>query len=576
MNKKAPVYVTSPAPLDDGGRRYRVITAAAAVIGAVIGLAFGGLSKFAVVALVGAMLGYLVETTIVKVKWYDLRNMRFGMGHPVEKAVLFQHLIQHLTPLGMTVEMNTDGTPVITYQTMIYEIRLNEDQTFTIWWRKSLARAFFSIDILTIIPNYRKAVAAMGIIAYHIQQICAGRTENQPEEKRPASSQERRCPNCGAVLAEGVKFCSSCGTKLSPIEPAGPSMAGTVQPETVLPAAAPAGPSQSGKKKPPFKIIGIAAGVIIILIIGAAALSGSEDETETLAETETAVSAESGTKQETETGETAGNQQIDMEAYDLYYALEENGVADYVLNAKAADFLKEHGDLFPADSAETVQAAGVIDESLEARQIMKNPDRYGDQLMMLPELNVVQISETEIDAGQYLTEINAIDLNGQQYYIFYNGVLDDVFENDWISAYGLPLGTATFANTEGGETWTIPMAGSYVEKLGEDLSMTDSAGEIVPIAEGEYTNYDSGVWLYVYYYSDDGTLMAQFNVPGETTTYFEVHEIEAEGASHRFEDEYGGTYMFTAADGGLTIYAESESTAVDGFYVMTQDYSNAG
>lgn len=63
--------------------------------------------------------------------------------------------------------------------------------------------------------------------------------------------------------------------------------------------------------------------------------------------------------------------------------------------------------------------------------------------MMLPELQVVQISETEMDTNQYLTDINAIDLNGQQYYIFYNGVLDDVFENDWISAYGLPLGTAT-------------------------------------------------------------------------------------------------------------------------------------
>ena len=104
--------------------------------------------------------------------------------------------------------------------------------------------------------------------------------------------------------------------------------------------------------------------------------------------------------------------------------------------------------------------------------------------------------------------------------------------------------------------------------------MIQPAEEIVPITEGEYTNDDSGVWLYVYYYSDDGTLMAQFNLPDGG--YFEVREIEAEGASHRFEDEYGGTYLFTIVNGGLDIYAESESTAVDGFYILTQDYSNAG
>ncbi len=215
MSKKEPVYVSSPAPIDDGGRKYNVITLVAAAIGAVIGLVAGGTGGLAICALMGAVLGYITEATIVKVKWYGLREMKFGMGHTVEKAALFQRLVQELTPMGMTVEMNTDGTPVLTYQTLIYEINLNEDQTFTIWWRKSLARAFFSIDILTVIPNYRKAVVAMGIIAYHIQQICAEQPENQPEEKNTASLKGRKCPNCGAALAEGTKFCGSCGAAVS-------------------------------------------------------------------------------------------------------------------------------------------------------------------------------------------------------------------------------------------------------------------------------------------------------------------------------------------------------------------------
>lgn len=70
--------------------------------------------------------------------------------------------------------------------------------------------------------------------------------------------------------------------------------------------------------------------------------------------------------------------------------------------------------------------------------------------------------------------------------------------------------------------------------------------------------------------------MAQFNIPGGTGSSFEVYEIESEGDIHRFAAEDGGTYVFTVTDGGISIYAESESVLVDGYYVMTQDYSDAG
>ena len=224
MNKKGPVYVSSPAPIDDGGRKYNVVTLAAAAIGAVIGLVSGGLEGLAICALVGAMLGYITEATIVKVKWYGLREMKFAMGHPAEKTVLFQRLVQGLTPMGMTVEMNTDGMPVISYQTLIYEINLNEDQTFTIWWRKSLARAFFCIDILTVIPNYRKTVVAMGMIAYHIQQISmeqmpVGASAADIDNTEAASP--KACPKCGTPAAENEKFCMNCGTELSQYQPGG-------------------------------------------------------------------------------------------------------------------------------------------------------------------------------------------------------------------------------------------------------------------------------------------------------------------------------------------------------------------
>ena len=555
MSKKVPVYLTSPAPLDDGGRKYNIIYLAAAGICGIAGLATGGFSGLILGVVVGLFIGFVIKASVIKFKWYGLREMKFAMGHPVEKNLMFQRLVEKLTLMGMVVELHTDGTPVITYQSVIYEISLNEDQTFTIWWRKSLARAIFSIDLFTIIPNYRKAVVAMGMIAYYIQQLSMEQLpSNSEKEELPSAKPSRQMPPTDQV----------------PQPQGNPAM-------TVL--------NHSEKKKFPVQAVGIGAAAVIVLGVGMVILSGSEETAETkaptLAETEeqTDIQTTAQTAAQSEPvyiEESQGSQKVEIGAYDLYAALQENDLFTYTLNDKMTEFLQTYEDLFPASSVDDVMAAGVVDASLEARQIMKNPSRYGDRLMFLPELQVVQIIESEVDTDQYITEINVADLQGQFYYIIYNGVLDDVFVDDWISAYGLPLGATTYENTAGGETWTIPMAGSYVEKLEEDLSMIQPAEEIIPITEGEYINYDSGVWIYVYYYSDDGTLMAQFNVPGEISTYFEVHEIGAEGAFHRFEDEYGGTYLFTVIDGGLNIYAESESTMVDGFYELTQDYSNAG
>ncbi|NBI92417.1 hypothetical protein D3Z45_18045 [Lachnospiraceae bacterium] len=55
---------------------------------------------------------------------------------------------------------------------MIYDVDYDEGNTFTIYWRKSVANAFF--DFRTPIYHYRITVADMGIIGYMVQQICCG------------------------------------------------------------------------------------------------------------------------------------------------------------------------------------------------------------------------------------------------------------------------------------------------------------------------------------------------------------------------------------------------------------------
>ena len=53
MSKKVPVYLTSPAPLDDGGRKYNIIYLAAAGICGIAGLATGGFSGLILGVVVG-------------------------------------------------------------------------------------------------------------------------------------------------------------------------------------------------------------------------------------------------------------------------------------------------------------------------------------------------------------------------------------------------------------------------------------------------------------------------------------------------------------------------------------------
>ena len=66
MNKEQPRYLSSPAPLDDGGRTYNIIYIAAAVIIGGIGFFNGGLGAAGGGVFLGLALGYIVKSFLVK------------------------------------------------------------------------------------------------------------------------------------------------------------------------------------------------------------------------------------------------------------------------------------------------------------------------------------------------------------------------------------------------------------------------------------------------------------------------------------------------------------------------------
>lgn len=137
---------------------------------------------------------------------------------------------------------------------------------------------------------------------------------------------------------------------------------------------------------------------------------------------------------------------------------------EYTLTEKAETFLEEHDDFFPA-SPELVIPDEMIDAELDFRHINKNPSRYGDKLMRISDAYVIQVQEQEMEEGHYLTWLNLIDGEEQQYSVQYNGELDDVFEDDTVEVTVLPLGTSSFENTDGGDTLVVVLVGCRVDNI---------------------------------------------------------------------------------------------------------------
>ena len=141
----------------------------------------------------------------------------------------------------------------------------------------------------------------------------------------------------------------------------------------------------------------------------------------------------------------------------------ENDMIPYTISPLAKDFINENPDLFPCADKEIAEE--YTDSSIDFKMINKNQDKYGDKLICISEAYVIGINETNFDDGSSLTEVQATDLDRNYYYVIYNDVLDDIYQDDTVEIYGAPIGMTSFENVSGGTTISCVIAGSYVGKL---------------------------------------------------------------------------------------------------------------
>lgn len=108
----------------------------------------------------------IIHTSISDHHKKKLRKMRFQFVSPVTADEVYNKLEPALLRRwGDKVEFErVDDTISVKYEKIIYDVNLHEDGTFGVWWRLSLARAFFSD------AGYKRLRTAMGVIAYELQK----------------------------------------------------------------------------------------------------------------------------------------------------------------------------------------------------------------------------------------------------------------------------------------------------------------------------------------------------------------------------------------------------------------------
>jgi hypothetical protein len=238
-------------------------------------------------------------------------------------------------------------------------------------------------------------------------------------------------------------------------------------------------------------------------------------EITTVAESETTVETETTEMQSTEAetvkapateASTTTQNKNDTSALDFYKSFEENGVVNYNLNHAATKFFREHAELFPTDNVMNIND-DFIDYVSTYNDISKSPDKFGDKLIYVIALDVVQIKEENSSHGRF-TWLNVSDAENNYYTVFYRGVLPDISKGNTVNILGLPLGTSSYENTRGGTTLTLVLAGS-------NISLFGSSASNVPISNG-IDNTPQTV---------ASQNISEYILPDSATKYYEMDDV---------------------------------------------------
>jgi len=99
-----------------------------------------------------------------------MRRMKFKFVSNVSSDDIYNKLQPVLVQkYGSAITFDREGdTLTVGYDGLMYDINVGEDDTFSLWWRKSIVGAIFTINEWKF---YKKVRTGTAIVAYEIQSV---------------------------------------------------------------------------------------------------------------------------------------------------------------------------------------------------------------------------------------------------------------------------------------------------------------------------------------------------------------------------------------------------------------------
>lgn len=119
------------------------------------------------IGILGLMVVYCIDSSMVDHKRDRLRRAKFKFTVDVDDERLFEIMQPvFISKYKMLVEKRDDGAMTLTHNGYSYDILLQKDDTFVLWWRESGIKALVPKNKY---KSYCEILTAIGIIAYEIQ-----------------------------------------------------------------------------------------------------------------------------------------------------------------------------------------------------------------------------------------------------------------------------------------------------------------------------------------------------------------------------------------------------------------------
>lgn len=121
------------------------------------------------VGLLFLLLFFAMDNLVISHQKGKIRRLKFKFRGSITPDDIFARLQPALiSKYGNAISFDREGNTLsVEYDSIIYDINLNDDNTFSIWWRKSLAGAIFSFNEFKL---YKKIRIGTPMIAYELQR----------------------------------------------------------------------------------------------------------------------------------------------------------------------------------------------------------------------------------------------------------------------------------------------------------------------------------------------------------------------------------------------------------------------